>query len=213
MKDDAHPISGDDWITTWQPLVRRAVAIVARSFRSWRVETYLESADGLIWERLAESPVSTAGNSRVSWCVTVLRNSVIDQWRRDRRQQSNDHALEAMIAQDVASDEIESTSACISPLSSEDLQGISKLRLRPRIVVLAFFGRWLDIAAEDWRAWLQESAIREPFPPENFHDCGDLELRYEIIARALGIDLDSVKRMLRRLKPSLLRLQAFRHLS
>lgn len=135
------------------------------------------------WTRLdpRRPPPSLGG-----WCFTVMRNSRIDESRREKVSARYKEDLRRQLAEESRHLPAGLSSGTEALLSAV-LESLRRIRpSRRRIVLLCLLGAWRLVPEGDWEQWLEETGIEPPFPPSGF-DLQTLSGRITTLQEGLGV--------------------------
>lgn len=175
-----------------------------------------------------------------SWVAVVLRNYLIDEFRKRIRQKRHETSAFQSPKAAYGEDSDEGTAtvnlADLKPdlkspdpamavceradlsraFSEEDLKILAeKLKPRPRVLALVIADLWRCVPPDRWQAWLSKSAdLSEsaPFPPEDLQDMDEPGSRIDFLAEYLGTSKASLRMLWHRAKPVLESLPWFKGL-
>jgi hypothetical protein len=156
-----------------------------------------------VWQALARSRPE---KSFEAWCYGVLRHHLLDRLRTDQREQARRMNWTLRVETPDLQEALERALDQQNPLPATDLITLRGWPLPQRVMLLSWLGLWEKVPAEQWRAWVVEyrttrdSALPDPFPPEELRGCDDKDERLAILCRALQMEGNTLSAWLRRYK-------------
>jgi RNA polymerase sigma factor (sigma-70 family) len=135
----------------------------------------IAEATSHVWERL-DTFNGRDGKTFSPWCRKVLRNRLIDDLRRTKREQvENSTDLRMATAEmpcesngsgrGIAFSGVDQALDLQQPFGQGDMERIRGWKARDRLLLLALTNLWCKVPADEWDAWVHASKLPEPFPP------------------------------------------------
>lgn len=190
------------------PIIRSVARRVARQFSGQGARELIEESPSIICEKLLEKPFDASKGRFESWCMLVLRNTSIDNFRKARRYRRFSDGLgenpaagmEGLVhgsgdpgpARDATLDHA-------APFSSGDLGHIESWEpTRDRLLLLCFYGLWPKVPVDLWSQWTSELHLEPPFPPDSFLHLESKRERNMVLAETLGLPRNTLSQVISR---------------
>jgi DNA-directed RNA polymerase specialized sigma24 family protein len=208
----------DAAMRTLFPVIERLAArIIATSngHAQWIASDFVSESPAFVFEALRSGNYDAARGTFKAWCHDVLRNRFVSELRKQKRHTSV--SLDAPVlddtdgTRDVAGagpnpvDTLAAQSYRHEPFSVADLRKIERWPVRSRILLMSLALLWTRVPSEKWARWCAECRIIDSFPPADFVDRSSEDC-HEIVADALGINLNNLYQLKSRTAERLLAL-------
>ncbi len=160
-----------------------------------------DEAPSILFERLVRYE---EGKSFRRWTFTVLRNWMIDEYRKQRRKRTHE-TLDGFLEQVPQSlrgtkhRPYEDLPDLGRPFSDADLAQLEKDHTASaRVIGLTVLNIWKNVPSGRWKAWLREAALPEDFPPLEVEQYDEPVERLERLAELLDVSEQSLRMRLSR---------------
>jgi RNA polymerase sigma factor (sigma-70 family) len=176
-------------------------------------EGWIDEIRQIVWLKIWESLrlYDPAKGNFESWCHRIIKNTIIDQRRREIRSrklvfENEDSASEDILEKVPDRDTDQLIDSLSQDLGSTYLAALEKLRPKPRVIFVVVAGLWDNMPPDIQRAWLAEANLPPDFPPADVHQAESVAAGCERLAKVLGQLPDALRRTYYRACKTLARL-------
>lgn len=184
------------------PVIRENARLMTGNLnpRAWRHEL-IEEVSSVVWSKLRRGTFDPQKGRFEPWCRSVLRNWVADRVRARRRDRlAGAVSLDPEAGIDPADyrPSWQDLATRSELLGTADLNRIRQWTATDRVLLLCLSGLHLRVPTPEWRGWLSELDLVEPFPPESYPGLETKSERYTSLAESLKLSNNAVAQRVRR---------------
>jgi hypothetical protein len=198
-----------------RPVIRRAARRVAARFVGQYREDILTDAESDVWKALVGSE---QGGFFEGWCCRVLRNGLIDRFRKERRELTHREEAASRAEPPDLHAALERALDRPGQLPASDLDVLRTWPLPQRLALLCLCGLWDKVPPQEWEQWLRDyrddwdAQLPSPFPSPELDRCERIAERNAILCEAMKMQRNTLSVWLYRFKARLRALHYVRNL-